>query len=100
MNSDEYRSKIVSPIMSGECDEFLDSIILSVRARKQDMAPSIWEFQAGDRIKLVNATPKYLVNALGTVRKVNRTKVVIDLDQKTGRFFRNITTPLSMIEKV
>ena len=84
----------------GEFDEYLDSIIHACQARKKDLAPKVWEFQVGDRVRMVNTNPKYLNGAMATVRKINRTKIVIDLDEKQGRFFRNITTPLSMVEKV
>ena len=84
----------------GEFDEYLDSIIHACQARKKDLAPKVWEFQVGDRVRMVNTNPKYLNGAMATVRKINRTKIVIDLDEKQGRFYRNITTPLSMVEKV
>ena len=84
----------------GEFDEYLDSIIHACQARKKDLAPKVWEFQVGDRVRMVNTNPKYLNGAMATVKKINRTKIVIDLDEKQGRFFRNITTPLSMVEKV
>ncbi len=93
-------NEIMLSIMTGEQDEWLDNIAALVHNRKRDMAPKIWEFQIGDAIRMVNTNPKYLNGATGKVRKVNRTKVVIDLDEQHGRFFRNISTPLTMIEKV
>jgi uncharacterized protein YkvS len=93
-------NEIMLSIMTGEQDEWLDNIAALVHNRKREMAPKIWEFQIGDAIRMVNTNPKYLNGATGKVRKVNRTKVVIDLDEQHGRFFRNISTPLSMIEKV
>lgn len=84
----------------GEFDEYLDSIIHACQVRKKDLAPKVWEFQVGDRVRMVNTNPKYLNGAMATVKKINRTKIVIDLDEKQGRFYRNITTPLSMVEKV
>jgi hypothetical protein len=89
-----------STILSGQVDEFLDNIIQVIKIRKDQLKPSIWEFQVGDRVRLVNANPKYLIGAEATVRKVNRTKIVIDLDVPQGRFSKNISTPLSMVEKV
>jgi hypothetical protein len=87
-------------IVSGEQDEHLDKIIYAIKMRRKDMAPSISEFQVGDRVKIVNANPKYINGSMATIKKINRTKVVIDLDNPNGRFYTNITTPLSMIEKV
>ena len=95
-----YHDDFVVPVLSGQMDEFLDSMIHIIQMRKKDMAPKIYEFQVGDRVKMINTNPKYLNGAMATVRKINRTKIVIDLDEKQGRFFRNITTPISMVEKV
>ena len=101
MQTEEFNYKnIVNPILNGEVDETLDQIIQAVKMRKDQLKPSIWEFQVGDRVRLVNANPKYLIGAMATVKKVNRTKIVIDLDSPQGRFSKNISTPLSMVEKV
>ena len=96
----DYHNDFAVPCLSGEFDEFLDGMIQTIQLRKKEMRPKIWEFQVGDRIKMVNANPKYLNGADGTVKKINRTKVVVDLDERRQRFFRNITTPTSMLEKV
>lgn len=95
-----YHDDFVVPVLSGQMDEFLDGMIHTINLRKKDMAPKVWEFRVGDRVRMVNTNPKYLNGAMATVKKINRTKIVIDLDEKQGRFFRNITTPLSMVEKV
>ncbi len=96
----DYHKDFVMPLFTGEFDEYLDGMIQTINEYKKSKAPKIWEFQIGDAIRMVNTNPKYLNGATGKVRKVNRTKVVIDLDEQHGRFFRNISTPLSMIEKV
>lgn len=95
-----YHDDFVVPVLTGQMDEFLDGMIHTIQMRKKDMAPKVWEFQVGDRVRMVNTNPKYLNGAMATVKKINRTKIVIDLDEKQGRFYRNITTPLSMVEKV
>lgn len=95
-----YHDDFVVPVLSGQMDEFLDGMIHTIQMRKKDMSPKVWEFRVGDRVRMVNTNPKYLNGAMATVKKINRTKIVIDLDEKQGRFFRNITTPLSMVEKV
>ena len=100
MEQQEYYRNFTVPIMCGDVDEFLDSIILAVQQRRKDMAPKIWEYRVGDAVKLVNTNPKYLNGVTATVRKINRTKVVIDLDKPQGRFYNNISVPLTMIEKV
>ena len=91
---------MISNIKSGEYDGQLDMILAAVKARKDALKPQIWEFRIGDRVKMINANPTYLNGAMATVKKVNRTKVVIDLDTPTGRFSRNIVTPLGMLEKI
>ena len=87
-------------LLSGEADEFLDSIVKAVKIRKDALKPQIWEFQVGDKVKIINANPKYLNGSTATIKKVNRTKVVIDLDAPNGKFSHNITTPLGMLEKI
>ena len=96
----DYRNDFVVPVLSGEMDEFLDGMIQTIQSRKKELKPKIWEFQVGDKVRLVNTNPKYLNGAMATVKKVNRTKIVIDLDVAQGRFSSNITTPLSMVERV
>jgi transcription antitermination factor NusG len=91
---------MISNIKSGEYDDQLDMILAAVKARKNALKPQIWEFQVGDKVKIVNDNPKYLNGATATIKKVNRTKVVIDLDTPNGRFSSNITTPLGMLEKI
>ena len=91
---------MISNIKSGEYDDQLDMILAAVKARKNALKPQIWEFQIGDKVKIVNANPKYLNGSTATITKVNRTKVVIDLDTPAGKFSRNITTPLGMLEKI
>lgn len=91
---------MINNIKSGEYDEQLDIILAAVKARKNALKPQIWEFQVGDKVKIINANPKYLNGSTAVIKKVNRTKVVIDLDTPNGKFSSNITTPLGMLEKI
>ena len=101
MDQREYFDDIVTPILKGECDEFLKSIIDTAQLRQTQLKPKIYEFSVGQRVKFSNTVrPKYLVGAMGTVSKVNRTKVIVDLDERHERFYRNISTPLAMVEMV
>ena len=101
MDQREYFDDIVTPILKGECDEFLKSIIDTAQLRQTQLKPKIYEFNVGQRVKFSNTIrPKYLAGAMGTVQKINRTKLVIDLDERHERFYRNISTPLSMVEMV
>jgi len=96
----DYHNDFVVPVLSGDMDEYLDVMMNAIQLRKKDMSPKVWEFRVGDRVRMVNTNPKYLNGAMATVKKINRTKIVIDLDEQHGRFYRNITTPLTMVEKV
>ena len=97
----DYQNNFIIPLFHGEYDEYLDGMIDTIQRYKREKAPKIWEFKVGEAIKFNMATnPKYLRGAQGTIRKINRTKVVIDLDHPHGRFHKNISTPLTMIEKV
>ena len=100
MDQREYFDDIVTPILKGEYVEFLKSIIDTAQLRQTQLKPKIYEFNVGQRVKFSNTVrPKYLVGAMGTVQKINRTKVVVDLDERHERFYRNIST-LSMVEIV
>jgi hypothetical protein len=96
----DYHNDFAVPVLSGDMDEYLDGMMQTIQLRKKEMTPKIWEYQIGDRIKMVNTNPKYLNGAHGTVKKINRTKIVIDLDNRYERFHKNIIVPLSMVEKV
>lgn len=97
-NMDFYNTFVI-PLYRGDFDEHLDGMVHTINEYKKSKAPKIWEYKVGDRVRMVNAHPKYLNGHLATIKKINRTKVVIDLDMPQGRFYLNITTPLSMIEK-
>ena len=87
-------------LMAGEFDADLDKMIDRVNDRRKMIAPNIYHFRVGDRVQIKNSNPKYLNGAEGRVVKINRTKVVVDLHKRHGRFYTNITTPTSMLEKV
>jgi hypothetical protein len=97
---DEYY-EVAKGIIVGDYDDYLDQIGNSIKTRRDALAPKIWDFSVGDRVRFNNKTgPKYLIGAVGTVTQVNRVKVVVDLDERRRRFFKNISVPLLMIEKV
>jgi len=101
MPYESYFTNVVSPVLKGEADEFLDGILQTIQMRKDQLKPKIYEYRVGQRVKFSGTIrPKYLAGALGTVQKVNRTKIVVDLDERHERFYRNISTPLSMVEMV
>ena len=88
-------------ILTGDFDAHLDTLIADLRDRKARTAPKAADFTVGDAVKFgPNTNPKYLIGVPATVTKVNRTKVVVDLNERHNRFFKNITTPTSMLVKV
>lgn len=94
-------SGIEQSILRGDYDANLGNIIDAVKMRKDALAPKAWDFSVGDRVRYISGVrPKYLAGEEGIVSKVNRTKVVVKLDRAVGRFYGNITTPTSLIEKV
>ena len=98
-NSEAYTNFIKS-LNRGEFDNDLADMLFFLQERKKNIAPKAWEFQVGERVVLnENVNPKYLHGANATIRKINRTKVVIDLDHPQGRFHKGITTPTSMLSK-
>lgn len=57
-----------------------------------------FSLQVGDIVFLKDtAKPTYIAGAKAIVTKINREKVVIDLDKPAGRFHRNINCPLSLL---
>jgi translation elongation factor EF-Tu-like GTPase len=98
---EDARGRVIYDITIGTHDEYLDDILWAVKQRKSAIAPKAWDFKPGDRVRYTDATrPLYLIGATGVVRQINRTKVVVDLDQPAGRFHKRVTTPTSLIEKI
>lgn len=99
----DFQNAFLLPLYRGEYDEYLDNIIAAVHNRKKDMAPKIWEFGIGDIVRLNNQTrPKYLQGKTAKVVKVNRSKIVIKIDdmEPFAKYAGNVTVPLSLVEKV
>lgn len=97
----DYHKDFVVPLFTGEFDEYLDGMEQTIREYRKSKAPKIWEFKVGDTVKFNdNTNPKYLRGQSATVKKINRTKIVVDLDCRQGRFFHNVTVPLTLVEKV
>lgn len=94
--------ELILSIVRGERDSEIEEIMRACKDRRDQLnSIKIYEFQEGDKVRYNGQTnPKYLRGVVGTIRKVNRTKVVVDLDKPVGRFSRGITTPTSMIDKV
>lgn len=94
-------SDVLTNIVLGKFDGDLDRIITAANSRRKTVGEAkIYSFSVGDRVKYNQLTkPKYLVGAIGTIKQINRTKVVVDLDSPAGKFSKNVITPTSLIEK-
>jgi hypothetical protein len=101
----DKRTEFFAALMTGQYDDILDALIFDIDYRKQQLAPGTSDFTVGDTIVLNDtANPQYLRGREAIIRKINRTKVVIDLVQPAqgpggGFFHKNITAPPSMLSK-
>lgn len=95
------KTDLLTALANGEFDTDLDAITAAVQRRRAANAPQVWDFIEGQEIRLSNkANPQYLRGVKGTIRQINRTRVVVDLHEPHGRFYRGISTPVSMLERV
>jgi hypothetical protein len=93
--------EFLTALSNGEFDNDLDTISAAIKRRLAANAPQVWDFIEGQEVRLSNeANPQYLRGAKATIRQINRTRVVIDLNEPHGRFYRGISTPVSMLERV
>jgi len=51
----------------------------------------------GQTVYLTSGKPAYLNGAKAFVRKINRERIVIDLEKPMGKFHKNITCPISLL---
>lgn len=94
---------MIDDIKQGKYDNVLDMIDKAVQARKQALLPQIWEFSIGDLVKLNdNTRPKYLQGKQARVVKVNRTKIVVDIDgiEYPSKYSGEVTVPLALVDKI
>lgn len=95
------RQKVIDAIFQME-DTDLQVVSQAVKLRKEQLAYRIgFSLNPGDQIRTTSGlSPKYMCGVTGVVRKVNTKRVVIDFDEPVGRFHRNVTVPLTCVEKV
>lgn len=86
-------------LLSGSLDAHLDEMSRIIQIRRDVTAPQVWDFIEGQTVRFNNrVNPKYLRGAEAVVKKINRTRIVVDLVKPQGRFNKNITVPLTLIE--
>ena len=77
----------------------------SVRRGLDDVVPvetsKISTLKVGDKVRLNSkANPKYIRGSTATIKKINHTRVVLDLDIPQGRFDKNINCPVSILDLI
>lgn len=99
MNSTE----IIQAVLRGDADDNLDGIADATRERRKTVAhASFFTYKPGDRVRLVNLRPKYLVGLEATVVRRNKSRIVVTLDNPPpgGRFSGEVTASPNMIEAI
>ena len=94
---------MINDIKQGKYDEQLDMIVQAVKARKEALQPQIWEFEVGDLVVLnENTRPKYLQGKTAKVVKINRSKIVVNIDgmEYPDKYSGNVTVPLALVDKM
>ena len=93
---------INTSIIAGDLDESLDLIKQAVKIREEMLQVQLKRSLAiGDKVKFNDQTkPVYMRGMVATIIKINRERVVVNMDNPTGRFRNNVVVPLSLLEKV
>lgn len=93
---------ILHGIRSGDLDEGMERLSGEITFRKDYLNRLKFKaFNIGDRVRFVETSrPRYLAYQQGTVREIRRSRVVVDLDFRVGRFQRGIRCPVALLEKV
>lgn len=85
-------NELLTAIRNGNYDQNLDGIRHAIIDRQKAKAPRAYEFRPGQHVFF-----KYLQGVGATVVKINHTKIVVDLDQPAGRFYKGVTVPTTLI---
>lgn len=96
-------SQIPTNIRGGAHDDELDAIIQAAMTRKKALAPTVYDFMPGDKVRFNNsARPQYIRGQVATVIARRQTKLTIQLDSNIGKFrsHTNIVCPTSILEKI
>lgn len=96
-------TQIPANILGGAHDDELDTILRAVQLRRKALAPTVYDFQVGDKVRFNNTTkPQYMQGMLATVVARRQTKLTVRIDRDHGRFRAgcDIVTPASILEKI
>ena len=91
--------QIKTAIITGELDADLDNIKTAIATRRDMLALAFkGGLNIGDKVTFANnCRPVYMRGLKATIIKINRERVVVDLDRPAGRFHRNVTCPVSIL---
>jgi hypothetical protein len=80
-------TSLTTAIFSGEYDDQFDLIVEAIKERKKTLAKQkLFTLVVGDKVRLVNVSPKYLDGAVGTITGRKGQKFLVALDEAIGRF--------------
>ena len=90
---------IVKTIVHGDItEEDLAKISDALRARREINATALrFSLKVGQSVWFKAGRPAYLNGVKATVSKINRERVVVDLEKPVGRFFKGIVSPVSLL---
>ena len=94
---------VASVVSGGSNGTVTDDQIVKIRAafegRKEvTKATMRASLNVGDAVWFNEKTrPAYMAGHKAIVRKINRERVVVDLDKPAGRFHRGVTVPLTLL---
>lgn len=93
---------IVAAIETGQLDEYLHKINHACKERHDKIRAEKAEtlraaVTIGSRVKLTGIKPRYMEGAWATVKKINQTRAVVNLDHERGKWRGDITVPLSCL---
>jgi len=90
---------VINAILGGSFDSTLDKIREAITERKDQKASNLrFELSIGDSVYFTSTcSPAYMRGKSAKVVKINRERVIVDLDSPAGRFHKNVTCPLSII---
>jgi hypothetical protein len=94
---------IVEAIYNGEADDGFDAIFAAIKDRERAVASiRAATLKVGDRIRLTNLRPKYLVGATGTIleRGNGKGRFVVQLDDPTTRYGAEVRASAGMLELI
>lgn len=91
------KSDVLMAILSGDLDNDLQTIIDTARNRQE--AAAFQNLAVGDKVKITNIKPKYLIGHVGTVVKFNQSRIVVDLGQTGTKFNGEVTIPAACLVK-